>query len=280
MSTGPYVGQRVALATLHGKDEAIAPVFHDVVGLLVEVIDIDTDAFGTFTGEIPRIDSPIDTAIAKARAGMLASGRTLGLASEGSIGPDPLLPFTTADIETIVFLDDLRNIVISETIRSTDIVAVREKVSAETDLAPLIDRADFPRHGLIVRPSRAGNGPLLKGITDESALVAAIRECSAMDGGVLVESDLRAHYSPSRMSNIRKCAEQLAQRIVARCPECESPGWGPTDPARGLPCSLCGTDVASAVRADTFGCAACPAFREVPRPELTADPRWCPSCNP
>lgn len=280
MSARPYEGQRVSLATRHAKEEAIAPVFHDVVGLLVEVIHINTDAFGTFTGDIPRIDSPINTAVAKARAGISASGLALGLASEGTIGPDPFLPFVTADMETIVFVDDDRGIIINETFRSTDIVAFRETVNCETDVRKMLDKADFPRHGLIVRPPDPHGRPLIKGITREDKLFAAVRDVISKDGTAVVESDLRACFSPSRMRNIRACATRLARRIATPCPDCGGPGWGQAEPMRGLPCSACGTFVESAIRADVFGCPSCPAVRLDLRPEQVVEPRWCPYCNP
>ena len=280
MSRVPYSGRRAGLATRHSKEEALAPPFREVLEVEVFAVDVDTDSFGTFTGDIPRTDTPLNTAIAKARAGMLASGHSIGMASEGTIGPDPFMPFVTSDIETIAFVDDERGIVISETTRSVDIVAIRQTVTSDDDLTPVLERADFPRHGLIVRPPQAREGPIVKGITNQDALVAAIRECSANFGSAVVESDLRACYSPSRMINIRQCAEVLAKRIATPCPACTSPGWGRTEPARGLPCSACGTFVDSAIRADVFGCPACPEVLEVPRPAELVEPRWCPSCNP
>ena len=142
-----YSGHVAVLATKHAKDEAIGSVFHDLLGIQVQVVNIDTDSFGTFAGDIPRTDSPLNTAVAKARAGMAESGNALGLASEGTIGPDPFMPFITADIETIVFVDDERGIIVSETTRSTEIVAIRETVVADEDLteAPRKSRLPPPR---------------------------------------------------------------------------------------------------------------------------------------
>lgn len=280
MSHSPYSGSNAALATRHAKDEAIAPIFREVLGIRTVVVDIDTDSFGTFAGDVPRTDTPLNTAVAKARAGMVASGHSIGLASEGTIGPDPFMPLVTADIEMIAFVDDERGIVISETRRSTDIVAIRKTVTPEEDLGTLLDRAAFPQHGLIVKPPEPHDGPIVKGITDHAALLSAIGECSSNFGSAVLESDLRACFSPSRMLNIRHCAEVLAKRIATPCPACAGPGWGRVEPARGLPCSACGTFVESAIRADVFACPTCPEKREEVRPHETVAPRWCPSCNP
>jgi len=278
--TVDYAGQVVAFATRHRKELAVAPVFRDRLGATIEVADVDTDAFGTFAGDVPRTQSPLDTALAKAEAGLAATTRKLGLASEGTIGPDPTLPLTTSDIEILVFRDTEANITISQQHRSYEIVAVRTQARPTDDLEEFLVRADFPRHGLIVKPPTGSTGPITKGIVDEIALDRAVRRTSELTGVAIIESDLRAHFSPSRMANIAECARQLAERITTPCPECASPGWGPLAPARGLPCSNCRTHIPTAVRADVSGCVRCPAVRESPRPDQTVDPRWCPVCNP
>ncbi len=283
MVTVDYAGQVVAFATQHHKDRAVAPVFRDRLGVTIEVADVDTDAFGTFAGDVPRTKSPLDTALAKVEAGLDASTRRLALASEGTIGPDSALPLTTSDIEVLVFRDAEAGITIHAQHRSYEIVAARTQAKPTDDLREFLVRADFPRHGLIVKPPTGSPGPITKGIVDEIELGRAIRrvcELRGASGSAIIESDLRAHFSPSRMSNITECARQLADRIATPCPQCASPGWGPVAPARGLPCSNCRTHIPTAVRADVSGCVRCPAVREYPREDQSVDPRWCPVCNP
>ena len=280
MAKHPYAGRTAALATRHGKEIAIAPPFRDAVQLDIVLADIDTDAFGTFTGEIPRRETPFNTAIAKARAGTKASGLTLGLASEGTIGPDSQLPFVTSDVEIIVFIDNERDIVVSECTRATNVIAFRASIGPKDDIRALAARADFPRHGVIVRSTESDEGPVFKGISDETNLDTAIRECFAQTGSAIIENDFRAYHSPTRMAVISTCATRLAQKVATLCPECSSPGWGSIEPARGVPCSACGTLVATAIRADREGCPSCTAVREIARPEQLVEPRWCPICNP
>jgi len=50
---------------------------------------VDTDQFGTFTGEVARTGAPADAARAKARLAMSVTGLPYGLASEASYGPLP-----------------------------------------------------------------------------------------------------------------------------------------------------------------------------------------------
>lgn len=276
----PYRGITAALATRHGKQTAIAPALWNVLGMHIVVTDVDTDSFGTFAGDIPRLDTPLNTAIAKARAGIAASGRRCGLASEGSIGPDPRLPFISSDLEIIVFVDMDRDIVIWEGTRATNVVAFRASVHPDDHLPTVLERADFPRHGLLVKSGEGADDLLTKGITNEDDLITAIERCWAYTGKAIVESDLRAQFSPSRMANIAACAQILAQRIATQCPTCTSPGWGRIEPIRGMPCAVCGTIVEAAIRADRAGCPACPASHTITRSPQQADPQWCPICNP
>lgn len=103
-----YRGATAVLATKHGKQTAVAPPLADILGLTVTVADVDTDVLGTFTGEIPRTRPPLDTAVAKARMGMDATGCTLGLATEGSFAAHPDAPWLTVHTEIVVLVDDTR----------------------------------------------------------------------------------------------------------------------------------------------------------------------------
>ena len=86
-----YSGRGVALLTQHGKERMIAPVLESALGCRVErVTGYDTDQLGTFTRDVPRAGTQIEAARKKARIGMELSGLSLGLASEGSFGPDPM----------------------------------------------------------------------------------------------------------------------------------------------------------------------------------------------
>ena len=119
----PYRNQPAILTTKHDKLSLIAPSMQSEVDLEVTDINLDTDQLGTFSGEISRSGSPIETAIAKAKLGIEATGIPIGLASEGSIGPDPQNPFLTSDIEIVVLVDQERGLVIYESHRSFEIVA-------------------------------------------------------------------------------------------------------------------------------------------------------------
>lgn len=279
----PYDGQRAVLSTKHDKLPLIGPPLHRAVGLVVEAVAVDTDTLGTFTGDVARPGSPLDTAIAKARLGMSAAGLGLGVASEGSIGPDPTVPLVTADRELVVLVDDEAGIVVWETHTSWDIVTGSTAVAGQADLEPFLTQVGFPAQQLVVRPNAGGAQPISKGIATVGALREAVLDCAsvAVDGLARVETDLRAHACPSRRVVIAAAAERLASRLAARCPSCGAPGWGRVDAVFGVPCTRCGTEVAD-LGAEIDGCVACEhrTIRPVVAPENGADPLRCPVCNP
>ena len=90
-----YKGARALLATMHGKERVIAPLAARFLGLSVDVAPgLDTDAFGTFSRDVARAGSPLDAARAKIEAAFaLAADVEVALASEGSFGPHPHVPF-------------------------------------------------------------------------------------------------------------------------------------------------------------------------------------------
>ncbi|MBU3689205.1 MAG: hypothetical protein FGM29_06595 [Actinobacteria bacterium] len=252
----------------------------------VVTVDVDTDSLGTFAGEVERVGTPWETAVAKARLGMEASGRTLGLATEGSIGPDDTMPFLVADLELVVLVDDERGIVIGEGEVDYGIptAAADVDISATSGLgvdSGLLERAGFPAHGLIVRPL-SGIVGITKGIHDADELRRAMERCMRESGSnvVRIESDLRAHHHPTRRVVIARAAERLAERLARLCPSCRCPGWGVGRRSRGAPCSVC-RSATRIVRSEQFVCASCPHEEEVPTDAAAGvDPQYCPRCNP
>jgi hypothetical protein len=265
---------------MHGKELVIAPPFNTQLGVEVKVANIDTDSYGTFTGDVPRTLSPRMTAIAKARAGMTYANLPLGIANEGTIGPDPAIPFLIADYEIVALIDDDLGFELVEVTRSTGVIAVQSTFTVDDDLTEFLITADFPRHGLIVRPSGGPLEPIVKGIVDPIKLRTAIKECAKDTGRVKIESDLRALHSPSRMAAIGRCADQLTQRLATQCPACFAPGWGKTENVLGVPCRKCNTLVTTQIRAERYGCVLCTEVLDVPRVNQYVEPQWCPSCNP
>ena len=95
-----YRGSSVALLTQHGKEKVVAPLLAAAIGCdVVLVTGFDTDQLGTFTRDIPRSGTQIEAARKKARIGMGLASLPLGLASEGSFGPDPFTGMFSLNVE-------------------------------------------------------------------------------------------------------------------------------------------------------------------------------------
>lgn len=275
-----YRGAKVVLPTLHSKGALAEEAFKEHLGMFVEELNIDTDQFGTFSGDVERKLSPKESAIAKAKLGLAHSDYRYALASEGSIGADPAVPFINSDVECVVFIDSVNDLLVSHAYRSFDITAQTLEYTPGEDLEKFLIKVDFPRHQLIVKSLDSGVTALAKGISSHSELLRVLDQATKKQfKQIVIESDLRAHASPSRAENIRKAFSELAIRIKSLCPECDSPGWGITSSVRGLPCTDCGEE-SDVVRAFVYSCISCTITVEGDPIATSIDPGRCSWCNP
>ena len=274
-------GQKVALATKHGKERIFSRLLSEIKCELV-LAPFDTDVFGTFSGEIPREESPKATAIAKAKAAAEAADTNFAVASEGTIGPHPQLPLITADIEWIAFVDRSRGIELTEHVISTEIVAVQETWSPSLDFGRLAAGADLPTHSLIARAREGLNFWSRKGIKTIEELNQAVADFHLLrwDTDLVFESDFRAMESPTRMKNIERAAGKLVSRLSTLCPECQMYGFGVVGYEHGLPCLGCGEVVPDVISAERIGCLVCRAELIKPREVTAVEPSRCYNCNP
>jgi hypothetical protein len=280
----PYHGRRAAIGTMHAKERVIAPALSRCLGLIVEDAEgIDTDALGTFSGEIPRAGDIVEAARAKARLAIAHNGAEIGIGSEGAFGPHPVIPFLASGIELIALVDEENDheiVVQRRTHTNYDSIITR----TGENIAPFLARIGFPAHAVIVRPEgRSDAVGLVKGVTDHESLDRAICAAAALSstGHAQVQTDMRAHLNPARMKTIAFVARALAVRAARLCPECRAPGFGLRDALRGLACAACGAPTRR-IRAELHGCLKC-GFRCLKRERpasLRADAMWCDVCNP
>lgn len=274
-----YRGKTIAVGTRHGKQHQFAPAFRHLLGAcLTTPPDLDTDRFGTFTGEVERRGGGTDAARAKALLAMEVTGLPFGLASEASYGVLPGGWF--GHEEVVVFCDTELGIEVVEGHRSTEVPGCRQRARRPEDLPGLLV-AGLPEQALTVRPDgTAADLAPAKGITDADTLAEAIAAAVAASptGVALVEPDLRAHHNPSRRRVLRRLATNLARRLATECPACGAPGFGRVDSETGLPCRLCEAPTAL-VRAEIHACASC-AHQLTRTVSPAADPAMCAYCNP
>lgn len=280
-----YHNVSAVLATMHGKERVIAPLLERALGLRVTVnCGINTDQFGTFSRDVERTGSQLDAARAKIAAAFAqAPEATIALASEGSFGPHPYIPFLPLGREIVVLAD-----------RAAGLELIGHHASPTTNFSHAVvtdmdaalafgDRARFPAHGMIVMgvadgepaPGRA----LIKDIQTPEDLGNAVNNVIEICGAAFVETDMRAHRNPTRMRAIKAATLDLVRRFRSKCPVCAAPGFAVTERLAGLPCSWCGGP-SLAIRADVLSCGACDHRIERLAAATTADPRQCLDCNP
>lgn len=269
---------------MHDKQKVIAPILARWCGMDLNLAaGVNTDALGTFTGEIPRAGSMLDAARAKARLAIEITGHSIGLGSEGSFGPHPVAFFLSSSIELMVLLDAKTNheIVVQNRFQ-TNYDSITIKV--DQDKSSFLKSIGFPDHALIVRPEQGGlGGGIFKGITDIIQLDLAIREASLCSntGSVIIQTDMRAHLNPTRMKNIKHLTKRLALRVARLCPVCRTPGFGVIKDLHGVPCQICNLPT-RVKRAELHGCSACghQTVRRERSAFIRAEAIWCDVCNP
>lgn len=290
MTTGPadlvsvYSGRKIVLTSKHHKSRAIAPAMQQRLGAQVVECGLDTDQLGTFSGEVERPGKALTVVKRKCEWGMRETSLPLGMASEGSFGPHPMMPFLAMGQELLFFIDQINNFETFQSLSSENTNYKTETLASIEGLEKFAQQVRFPSHAIILRSTNnSSSTPLFKGIVDKDTLQQAFIECQGQseDGKVWAETDMRAHLNPTRMSVIAELAGKLADRLAFPCPACELPGWGVVDSVKGLPCTWCGS-ATELVKTLTFGCVRCDHRREEPRPDgLTeAEPGRCPQCNP
>lgn len=274
--------RRLLIATKHKKEAVLAPLLEKSLEVKCTVSEkFDTDTLGTFSGEVERKEGSVVTARQKCLLAMELYDCDLGVASEGSFGPHPLIPFMTANEEFLIFLDrknDLE-IIVKEVETNTNFAV--EEIKTRKDLVLFAKRVKFPSHALVLRSFEKRDAEIIKGITIWESLNKAFDHLVKDHGSVFVETDMRAMYNPTRMKVIAKAGEKLVNKVKSCCPTCSTPGFGIVSATAGLPCNLCGSPTHS-ILSHLHECQKC-LYRETeqyPLGKKTEDPEFCDRCNP
>ncbi|WP_133129410.1 DUF6671 family protein [Legionella yabuuchiae] len=275
-----YKNKKVLLASKHKKEQAISDVFLNKLGCEIHVEAFDTDQFGTFTGEIPRATSPYETCVLKANKGAEVHGYDLSLASEGSFGPHPFIPFIACDHEIMVFVDRKNKWTIAEQLTTEKTNYKMIIIDRNTELNDFIDQVGFPSHALTLQTNHSKT-VIAKGINDINLLNTALRKGFKHEKKLLLATDMRAMVNPTRMKAIKTLAHKLSERIATTCPKCQTPGFGFKETTGNLPCSLCASPT-SFYQKEILACIQCDFKHSQPRKDglESADPTYCKFCNP
>jgi len=171
----PYANQRIGLATIHAKELAVAPPFRRVLDAEVVVAHgLDTDALGTFSGEVPRPDALVETCLIKAELAFRVLEVDCAIANEGSYGPIDRVPLVASGIEIMAFIDRKRGLRIVETLGTHRTNWRLSRFKAGDPNVPLVVKAmGFPRYGVFVISSTDPSRPI-KDLSNMDELVAAV----------------------------------------------------------------------------------------------------------
>jgi hypothetical protein len=291
MSISPFFSNRQAiLATMHRKQDAIAPLFQQELGVTVTTpsdlnVEFDTDAFGTFTRDVDRAGNQLEAARRKATSILDATGADLAIASEGSFSPHPAMPLLMCDRELVVLIDRKHQLEVVGEVLSTETNHAHKTIHSLEDAVAFAAQVGFPDHGLVVMAT-ANPKPgdrLFKGITDETALKEAVNDIltHSPSGTAHLETDMRAMHNPTRMHVIAQATQDLIRKLKSACPSCHYPGFAAVKHLPGLPCELCQFPTLL-IRSAIYQCQHCQHRQEqlFPNGLQVAPPEHCSYCNP
>lgn len=282
MEESIYKNRKIVLLTKHKKEEVIQPLIENATEcqLIVES-RYDTDQFGTFSREIKRPQSQVDTARLKVKKGMELSNTQIGIASEGSFGPNPIFPMPW-NVEVVILYDknaDLEIVGICENSNTNFSHLITDKYEEALNFA---EKIGFPEHYLILRTDNRDSKKIIKDINCYDRLKGAFHWCvsKSSTGQVFIETDMRAHANPTRMKNIKKATEDLLQKLTSYCPNCQSPGFIVRERIGGLPCEYCKVPTGLVMK-NISKCTKCNFEQEVLFPNGNqASAQYCEYCNP
>ncbi len=277
-----FKNRTLLIATNHKKDLVLAPIFEKFLYVkCVTSNQINTDLFGTFSGEVERINSAEITLREKSKYAYEKTNIDLILTSEGSFGPHPLIPFATLNEEWLLLKDFKNNIEIKEKLYSQNTNFSNVKISNIKDLVSFAKQIGFPKHALIFKDFESDSKTTIKGIHRLHDLKKYYYEFKNQFGTFFAETDMRAMYNPTRMDEIYKLGLKLLNKMVSLCPKCEFPGFGITDLTFGLPCEDC-LMPSKSILSHIFKCQAChfQLERMYPKGKKFEEPMYCEFCNP
>jgi len=277
-----FYNRSLVIATMHKKEKVIQPLLENALGVKVIVPEnFDTDIFGTFSGEVERTVDPLEAARLKCKMASEKHSCTLALASEGSFGPHPSIPFVAGNDEIIVLIDyenglefKVRKITSQTNFRA-------ELFHHWNDAENFAKSVLFPSHSLIIRNKKDGNERLVKGINAWDKLKSNAEAFLNAYGQFYLETDMRAMHNPTRMGIIEETTKKLIEIINSICPNCNTPGFNITHAKSGLTCSQCGMPTQSTL-AYIYECQKCHFNKEelYPNGKQHEDPMYCNWCNP
>ena len=277
-----FYKRKLVVATRHMKERVIAPVLEFELGVhCIKAHDLNTDVFGTFTGEVERTDDPLSTLRKKCLTAMELAGTDLAVATEGSFGQHPYGLFSVAGDELMMLMDAKHQIELVVRECSTETNFSGKEIHSENELLLFAQKALFPSHALILRKDRNSHEDIFKGINQAHQLLETYSLLSKKYESVFVETDMRAMNNPTRMRKIGELTRKLVADIRKACPQCNMPGFVITEKEPGLECENC-MQATRTTKKHIYICKHCSYRYEESDPlkKGKEEPTYCDYCNP
>jgi hypothetical protein len=273
--------RKLAIATMHHKEQVIAPLFESIGFDIVVEAPINTDVLGTFSGEVERTLSPLDAAIAKCKLAIEQTGISCAVASEGSFGPHPQYYWLASNEELVVFVDIQSDIQLWAKVLTTETNFAAATCNTIQQVQDFCEQVQFPSHGIIVKKSKEDFSEIKKGVQSGEDLFLITNDWIDKYGSVYLETDMRAMHNPTRMHTIEQATQKLIEKYNSKCPQCTFPGFEVSEVIRGLPCAACGLPTSSAM-AYVYNCKKCnyTQQKKYPKGIKLSNPQFCAVCNP
>ncbi len=195
-----FKNRTAILATMHRKEQVIAPILEQEAGLIIEIADgFDTDQFGTFTREIPRRGTQLEAARRKALSAISFSECSVGIASEGSFGPHPSMPFLMANMELVVLVDRENELEIVGQALSAETNFAQKKVSTIQDAVAFAVSIGFPEHAVLIMFQLPQGKSIIKGLSSRDELEKTMK--LALSESIDRQVTDRVRYARTLQSN-------------------------------------------------------------------------------
>jgi len=193
----------------------------------------------------------------------------------------PDSPFTVMQTEMVILKDRSSGLEVIGSSVTMNFKVRRKEVLRLEELEKFLDEILYPEYGVILKFQCEGKWRVAKDFQTRDEVLQVFETLGAMAGGIMAESDLRAHRNPQRMEIIGEATRDLISKLESRCPHCEFPGFSVTAVARGLRCEDCGAPTRGVLK-EIFKCAYCQKTEErlFPHGRETASAGTCDFCNP
>lgn len=279
-----FDGKKIGIVSMHDKYGLLKADLQKSLKLIpFAVTSVNTDEFGTFSGEIERKQDALSTLRLKCDAGKNRFPEVdLFLASEGSFGPHPELFFSSAN-EELILLKDYRNDkeYIGRTV-TTNTNYSRLRSNNKDEIEAFIKNIGFPHHGILLKIESSGATDLWhKNLTNWDELHSILHQYPTNSCFIEVRTDMRAHRNPTRQEAIKSCLKNLITQIESNCPACHSVYFTLDQIIPGLPCKACSFPTKSTLKY-VYKCQFCKYEQEqlFPKNKKHEDPQFCDFCNP